>query len=67
MSDKFYIVHPNGRMRLGATSVAEAFVEFEKHWSQKALWNGRRKQPVARLIHVQEIELKVNQLLWEPM
>lgn len=56
MSD-YYIIHPNGREKLRATTDWEATVEFSEHWSSKADWLKGKKPLVRRLMKTTTIEI----------
>lgn len=53
----FYIIHPNGREKLDSQNVADAMVEFQRHWTAKATWLEGKKPLVRRLMQTHTSEI----------
>lgn len=50
-SVRYYMIYPNGRMRLNAKTDNEAIDLFNKHWSAKKVsWDINNKKRCRRLI-----------------
>lgn len=52
---KYYIIHPNGRSKLNASTDEEAVNAFNKHYALTSRWVG--KNPVAKLIKQEDVLL----------
>ena len=52
---KYYIIHPNGRDKLNASTDEKAVKAFNTHYAMRARWTSAN--PVAKLIKQEEVLL----------
>jgi hypothetical protein len=50
---KYYIIHPNGRSKLKATTDEEAVAAFNEHYALTARW--ACPKPVAKLVKQEDV------------